>query len=169
MNGATEYGVGAYQLTIRDGWRQSAAVAFLRPALARKNLTVVTHAQVSRVVFERGRATAVEWVETDARKNIHRVHAKREIILAGGTLQTPQILQLSGIGPAALLRSLDIPVIADAPEVGRNLQDHYQARVIVRLKRPISLNDQVRNEAQQEIPVLQQHLALAQQALAAVR
>jgi choline dehydrogenase len=71
--------------------------------------------------------------------------ADREVILCAGALQSPQILQLSGVGPADLLRSLEIPVIADAPEVGRNLQDHYQARLIVRLKQPISLNDQVRN------------------------
>ena len=145
MNGATEYGVGSYQLTIRNGWRQSAAVAFLRPALRRKNLTVVTHAQVSRIVFERGRAVSVEWVEANARSNVHRVRAAREIILAAGTLQSPQILQLSGIGPAAHLSRQGIDVVVDAPEVGENLKDHYQARTIVRLKRRMSLNDDVRN------------------------
>jgi choline dehydrogenase len=145
MNGASEYGVGSYQLTIRNGWRQSAAVAFLRPALGRKNLTVVTHAQVSRVVFEHGRASSVEWAEANARSNVHRVRATREIILAAGTLQTPQILQLSGIGPAALLARQGIDVAVDAPEVGENLKDHYQARTIVKLKRRMSLNDDVRN------------------------
>jgi choline dehydrogenase len=145
MNGASEYGVGSYQLTIRNGWRQSAAVAFLRPALGRKNLTVVTHAQVSRVVFEGGRASSVEWVEANARSNVHRVRATREIILAAGTLQTPQILQLSGIGPAALLARQGIDVAVDAPEVGENLKDHYQARTIVKLKRRMSLNDDVCN------------------------
>jgi choline dehydrogenase len=145
MNGASEYGVGSYQLTIRDGWRQSAAVAFLRPALGRKNLTVITHAQVSRVIFEHGRATSVEWIEANARSNVHRVHASREIILASGTLQSPQILQLSGIGPAEHLGRQGIDVMVDAPEVGENLKDHYQARTIVRLKRRMSLNDDVRN------------------------
>ena len=71
--------------------------------------------------------------------------ADREVILSAGALQSPQLLQLSGVGPADLLRGLGIPVVADAPEVGRNLQDHYQARMIVRLKQRISLNDQVRN------------------------
>src|SRR6185312_5865801 len=130
MNGASEQGVGSYQLTIRNGWRQSAAVAFLRPALGRKNLTVITHAQVSRVVFEKGRASSVEWVEANARSNVHRARAVREIILAAGTLQTPQILQLSGIGPAKHLANQGIGTIVDAPEVGENLKDHYQARTI---------------------------------------
>src|SRR5260370_21958930 len=71
--------------------------------------------------------------------------ADREVVLSAGALQSPQLLQLSGVGPADLLRGLGIPVAVDAPEVGRNLQDHYQARMIVRLKQPISLNDQVRN------------------------
>jgi choline dehydrogenase len=71
--------------------------------------------------------------------------ADREVILSAGAIQSPQLLQLSGVGPADLMRKLGIPVVADAPEVGRNLQDHYQARMIVRLRQPISLNDQVRN------------------------
>jgi choline dehydrogenase len=145
MNGATEYGVGSYQLTIRDGWRHSSAVAFLRPVLSRANLTVITNAQVSRVIFERGRATSVEWVGMNARSNVRRVRVAREIILAAGTLQTPQILQLSGIGPAGHLASHGIDVVVDAPEVGENLKDHYQARTIVRLKKRMSLNDDVRN------------------------
>lgn len=74
-----------------------------------------------------------------------RAHADREVLLSGGAIQSPQLLQLSGVGPAALLRSLDIPVLADSQEVGRNLQDHYQARMIVRLKQRLSLNDHVRS------------------------
>jgi choline dehydrogenase len=84
----------------------------------------------------------VEWIK-DAQT--FSAGAEREVILSAGALQSPQLLQLSGVGPAALLRELGIPVVADSPEVGRNLQDHYQARLIVRLKQPISLNDQVRN------------------------
>lgn len=145
MNGASGYGVGAYQLTIRNGWRQSAAVAFLHPVRHRPNLTIVVNAQVSRVVFQRQRAAGVEWVSSDARATRHIAQAAREVILAAGTLQSPQILQLSGIGPAALLAQHDIPVLVDAPEVGENLKDHYQARTIVRLKRRLSLNDDVRN------------------------
>jgi choline dehydrogenase len=94
------------------------------------------------VTFRGKAASGVEWIEDG---QVHSAAAEREVILSAGALQSPQILQLSGIGPASLLRSLDIPVMADAPEVGANLQDHYQARLIVRLKQPISLNDQIRN------------------------
>lgn len=142
FNGATDYGVGAYQLTIRDGWRSSAATAFLRPALRRPNLSLVLRAQVSRVLFEGTTAVGVQWIEAGG---LRQARAEREVILAAGALQSPQLLQLSGIGPAALLRQHGIALVADAPEVGENLQDHYQARVIVRLKKRMSLNDQVRN------------------------
>ena len=142
FNGAQDQGVGRYQLTLRKGWRCSASVAFLRPALVRPNLTVQTHAHVSRVCIERGVATGVEWVREG---RVERARAAREVILAAGALQSPQVLQLSGIGPGALLRSLGIPVVVDAPEVGANLKDHYQARTIVRLRKPMSLNDDVRN------------------------
>jgi choline dehydrogenase len=100
------------------------------------------HAQVARVLFEGTTAVGVEWIEGG---NVRQARAEREVILAAGALQSPQLLQLSGIGPAALLRQHGIAVVADAPEVGENLQDHYQARVIVRLKEKMSLNDQVRN------------------------
>lgn len=142
FNGPTTYGVGAYQLGIRNGWRSSAATAFLRPAMARPNLAVRTRAHASRVLFEGARAVGVEWLE-DGQKRSAR--AAREVILAAGAIQSPQLLQLSGIGPAAVLRSHGIPVLVDAPGVGANLQDHYQARTIVRLKRKVSLNDDVRN------------------------
>ncbi|GMU71007.1 MAG: GMC family oxidoreductase N-terminal domain-containing protein [Burkholderiales bacterium] len=142
FNGATTYGVGAYQLTIRDGWRESASRAFLRPARGRANLEVRTHAQVSRVLFEGTRAVGVEWFAHGER---HSVRARREVVLAAGALQSPQVLQLSGVGPADLLRRHAIPVVADLPGVGRNLQDHYQARTIVRMREHRSLNDDVRN------------------------
>jgi choline dehydrogenase len=142
FNGARSDGVGAYQLTLRDGWRSSAATAFLRPALSRANLAVKTGAQVARILFEGKAAVGVEWIEAG---QLRRARAEREVILAAGSLQSPQLLQLSGVGPASLLEKHGIPVIADAPEVGENLQDHYQARVIVRLKKKMSLNDQVRN------------------------
>jgi len=142
FNGETTLGVGAYQLSIGKRWRASAAVAFLRPALGRPNLTVVTHAQVTRVVLQRTRATGVEWVHGG---NHRQARAEREVILAAGALQSPQLLQLSGIGPAGLLQRHGIGVVADLPGVGENLQDHYQARSIVRLTQPHSLNNDVRN------------------------
>ena len=142
FNGATDYGVGAYQLSMKDGWRSSAARAFLRPVQKRPNLTIALHAHVTRVLFEGATAVGVEWV---AEGQARQARAGREVILAGGTLQTPQVLQLSGIGPPDVLRRYGIEVLVDAPEVGENLQDHYQARVILRLKKKMSLNDQVRN------------------------
>jgi choline dehydrogenase len=142
FNGATTLGVGNYQLGIGRHWRTSAASAFLRPVAHRPNLTVITEALVSKVVFKGGVATGVEWIRD---RQVAQATAEREVILSAGALQSPQLLQLSGVGPADLLHGLGIPVVADAPEVGRNLQDHYQARMIVRLKRRMSLNDQVRN------------------------
>jgi len=142
FNAETTLGVGSYQLGIGRHWRSSSASAFLQPVADRPNLIIVTGAQVSKVVFKGSAASGVEWVRAG---KIAMASAEREVILSAGALQSPQILQLSGIGPAGLLQDLGIPVIADAPEVGRNLQDHYQARLIVRLKEKISLNDQVRN------------------------
>jgi choline dehydrogenase len=142
FNAATDLGVGAYQLSIKDGWRCSAAKAFLYPARRRENLAVITGAHVTRVLFEGSRAVGVEWREAGG---LCQARADAEVILSGGALQSPQVLQLSGVGPADLLREHGIAVVADAPEVGENLQDHYQARTIVRLKKPVSLNDDVRN------------------------
>ncbi|MCC7274629.1 MAG: GMC family oxidoreductase N-terminal domain-containing protein [Alphaproteobacteria bacterium] len=142
FNGATTLGVGAYQLSIRRGWRSSAASAFLHPATARPNLTVATGAHATRVLVERGKAVGVEWIAAGERRS---ARADREVVLSAGAIQSPQLLQLSGIGPADLLRRLGIAVVADLPGVGGNLQDHYQARTIVRLRQPISLNDAVRD------------------------
>lgn len=142
FNGQTTYGVGKYQLGIGSRWRTSSASAFLHPVLDRPNLTLISRAQASRVLFHGQRASGVEWVRDGA---VHSARAAREVILSAGALQSPQLLQLSGIGPASVLKSLGIGIRVDAPDVGRNLQDHYQARMIVRLKKPISLNNQVRN------------------------
>jgi len=142
FNGAMDHGVGAYQLTIRNGWRSSASVAFLRPILSRRNLTLVTGAHATRILFEGRRAAGIEYLHGG---RTHQAHADREVILAAGAIQSPQLLQLSGIGPASLLAGHGIAVRVDLPEVGENLKDHYQVRTIVRLKERMSLNDQVRN------------------------
>ncbi|MEO5734966.1 MAG: GMC family oxidoreductase N-terminal domain-containing protein [Rubrivivax sp.] len=142
FNGAQCDGLGRYQLTLRGHWRCDAATAFLTPARPRPNLQIETRAQVTRVRFEHGRAVGVEWLRDG---QLHTSRADGEVILAAGALHSPQLLQLSGIGPAALLRQHRIGVVADAPEVGLNLQDHYQARVIVKLRQRHSLNDDVRN------------------------
>ncbi len=143
FNGASAYGVGAYQLTLRGRWRDSAATAFLRPALQRPNLTLETGAQVTRILFDGNRATGVQYVRAGA---THEVRADCEVILCGGSVQSPQLLQLSGIGPATLLRQHGIEVRHEAPDVGENLQDHLQMRTIVELdQRGASLNDHIRN------------------------
>ena len=142
FNGPQSDGMGRYQLTLRGHWRCDAATAFLRPAMGRKNLTVLTGAHVTQILQEHGRAVGVQWLH--ARKP-QEARVDGEVLLAAGALQSPQILQLSGIGPAALLRNHQITVNVDATEVGANLQDHYQARVIVKLRRAHSLNDDVRN------------------------
>ena len=142
FNGAQSDGMGRYQLTVRGHWRCDAATAFLAPVRKRANLVVLTGAHVTRVLQAHGRAVGVQWMQNGA---VHEARADGEVILAGGALQSPQLLQLSGIGPAALLRQYGITVQVDAPEVGENLQDHYQARVIVKLRQRRSLNDDVRS------------------------
>jgi len=142
FNAATTYGVGSYQLSIAKRFRDSAATAFLKPALQRSNLTLKTKALVSRVIIEHGRAVGVEWISNG---QLHSARASSEVVLSAGSLQSPQILQLSGIGPAELLKGHGIKVEADSPEVGENLQDHYQMRMVVKLKDKLSLNDDVRN------------------------
>ncbi len=142
FNAASTLGVGPYQLSIRDGWRESSARAFLRPVRGRRNLTVRAHTLATRVLFDGRRASGVEWLE---RGRPGKARAAREVVLAAGAIQSPQLLQLSGIGPAELLQQHRISMVADLPGVGENLQDHYQARTIARLREHRSLNDDIRN------------------------
>jgi len=144
FNGETTYGVGAYQLSITKRWRASAAVAFLKPARQRANLTIATRAHATRVLLQGTTAVGVEWASRRGGP-VQRAQASREVILAAGALQSPHLLQLSGIGPAGMLRGQGIDPVVDLAGVGENLQDHYQARTIVRLKARNSLNDDVRN------------------------
>ena len=138
FNGATQEGVGYYQLTTRRGFRCSTAVAYLRPARGRPNLAVETNAQATKIVLEGRRATGVVYRQGGRE---HTVTARREVIVAAGSIQSPQMLQLSGIGPPGLLRSFGIPVVLALDGVGENLQDHLQARVIFRCTKPITTND----------------------------
>ncbi|MDB3935956.1 GMC family oxidoreductase N-terminal domain-containing protein [Granulosicoccus sp.] len=143
FNGASTHGVGSYQLSVRGRWRSSAATAFLNPAKARPNLTVRLRAQVIGLSFHGSRVNGVNYCKNG---QTHTVKTGGEVILCGGSVQSPQLLQLSGIGPAALLKKHGIKVRYDSPQVGENLQDHIQMRTIVELeKRGISLNDHVRN------------------------
>jgi choline dehydrogenase len=141
FNGPVQEGAGYYQLTTRRGRRCSTAVAYLRPARDRGNLRVETSAHATRVVVEQGRATGVSYRQEGVDKT---VTARREVILAAGALQSPQLLQLSGIGPPELLQSLGIAVQHGLPGVGENLQDHLQARAIFRCTQPITTNDALR-------------------------
>jgi choline dehydrogenase len=137
FNGATQEGFGYYQLTTRNGRRCSASVAYLKPARRRPNLKVVPNALATRVLFDGKRAVGVEYQQGNA---THTARAA-EIILAGGAFNTPQLMQLSGLGPAALLREHGIAVIADMPGVGADLQDHFHARMVFRCRQPVSVND----------------------------
>jgi choline dehydrogenase len=121
FNGSGQEGVGIWQITTRNGRRMSAARAFLRPAMKRRNVRVVTGAHATRVLFEGRRATGVEYVRKGHKET---ARAGREVILSAGAVCSPQILQLSGIGPGALLQELGIPVTLANAQVGENLQDH---------------------------------------------
>lgn len=144
FNGATQEGAGYYQLTTRRGRRCSTAVAYLRPARVLSNLHVETNAHATRILLEDRRARGVAYRQSGV---LHTAMANREVILAAGALQSPQLLQLSGIGPPALLQSLGIPVVHAREGVGENLQDHLQARVIFRCTQPITTNDTLRTFA----------------------
>jgi len=131
FNGEGQEGVGVYQITTRDGRRMSAARAFLRPAMKRTNVTVETEALATRILFEGRRAVGIEYLK-GGRK--HTVRAGREVIVSGGSVNSPQLLQLSGIGPADQLRGLGIDVLLDNAHVGANLQDHQGINYTYRAK-----------------------------------
>ncbi len=133
MNGAAPEGVGAYAVTTHGGLRWSAADAFLRPAMARRNLTVLTGAQVTRVVFEGRRAVGVE-VRLGGTARL--IRARLQVILAAGAVNSPQLLQLSGVGPGALLQSMGLPVIRANDAVGGGLQDHLGVNYSYRATEP---------------------------------
>ncbi|HEY1348624.1 MAG TPA: choline dehydrogenase [Ktedonobacteraceae bacterium] len=136
FNGETLQGVGLVQVTQKRGMRQSTADAYLRPALKRANLTLQTDAHVQRVLFEDGRASGVAYTRGGKEE---RASARREVILSAGAINSPQLLLLSGVGPAEHLQALDLPVLAHLPGVGQNLQDHLLVPVCYTCTRPVSL------------------------------
>jgi choline dehydrogenase len=138
FNGPEQDGVGALQVTVRNKRRCSAAVAYLHPVKTRHNLRIETKALAERVLFDGRRAVGLEYAKGGER---FRARARREVVLSGGSIASPQLLQLSGVGPGELLRSLGIPVVHDLPGVGENLQDHLNARVVYRVKKPTTLNE----------------------------
>jgi choline dehydrogenase len=138
FNGASQEGVGYYQLTNKHGRRCSSAAAYLHPITLRKNLHVITNAMTERVLIDGRRATGVS-VSIKGRKTT--LKARREVILSAGAIGSPQLLQLSGIGPADVLKKAGVAVTHDLPGVGQNLQDHYQIRLMYECKGEGSLND----------------------------
>jgi choline dehydrogenase len=141
FNGSIQEGAGYYQTTMRNGVRSSTAAGYLKQAQRRANLKVVSEALATRIVFEGRRASGIDYVAGNEK---HRASANAEVIVAGGAFNSPQLLQLSGLGPASLLQSHGITVIADAPGVGDDLNDHISGRIMLRCNEPITLNDAVR-------------------------
>jgi choline dehydrogenase-like flavoprotein len=142
FNGREQEGAGYFQLTTRNGWRNSSADAYLRPAANRGNLRILTDTQVGQILFAGRRAVGVA---CRSGGSIRTITAKRGIVLAAGAIQSPQLLMLSGIGPAEQLQRHGIAVKLDRPAVGQNLQDHLQFRLIYRIANPITTNDALRS------------------------
>lgn len=143
FNNGDQFGAGYYQLTTKNGLRCSTAVGYLKPARNRPNLTIYTETQVKKITIEKQVATGVIVRRKDGTEQA--LHAKKEVVLSAGALQSPQLLQLSGIGPAEMLKEKGIPVIRHLPGVGKNLQDHLQLRLIYQINKPITSNDQLKS------------------------
>jgi choline dehydrogenase len=143
FNGATQEGVGYYQLFTRQGWRCSTAVAYLKPAQgSRRTCASKPNAHATGIIFEGTRAVGLRYRQHG---QDHEVRAAREVVLSAGALQSPQLLQLSGVGDAARLQALGIPVSHHLPGVGENLQDHLQLRLMYKVKKPITTNDDLQS------------------------
>jgi choline dehydrogenase len=140
FNGKTQEGAGFFQTTTRRGRRASSAYSYLKPVKNRGNLHIETSALAQRIVFEGKRARAVEYKQNG---NLRTARARKEVLVSSGAYNSPQLLQLSGVGPADLLRTHGIDVVLDAPGVGNDLQDHLQVRIVTRCAQRITLNDVV--------------------------
>src|SRR6202022_3417561 len=152
FNGASQEGAGFFQTTTRRGRRASTAFSYLRPAIKRDNLQVETSALAQRILFEGRRARAVEYKQEG---RLRTAKARKEILVSSGAYNSPQLLQLSGVGPADLLRSHGIDVVLDAPGVGHDLQDHMQVRMVMRCAQSVTLNDVVNSPIRQILAGLQ--------------
>jgi choline dehydrogenase len=142
-SGDRQEGVGYFQRAINRGFRHSAARVFLHPARASGRLDVRTDARAARILFDGTRAIGVEYVDDRDRRTRTRVYARREVILSAGTVNTARLLQISGVGPAWLLRDLGVEVVADLP-VGENFRDHFSARIVARVKNARTINEMAR-------------------------
>lgn len=137
FNGPTQEGAGAYQVTVRNSRRCSAAVAYLRPVLNRPNLALITNCLVNRVLVKNGRATGIEYYQNRQKKT---VQANSEVLVTSGAIGSPKLMLLSGIGPADHLKEIGIDVVHSLPGVGENLQDHYGIDIVAELNGPHSLD-----------------------------
>ncbi len=144
FNGARQEGVGYYQTTTTNRRRWSSARAYLGQARGRQNLTVATNAHATRILFEGGRAVGVEYHTPGGAKT---AWARGEIIVSGGVYGSPQLLQLSGLGPADLLGEFGIPVVRDMPGVGKNLHDHFNTYLVFRCPQKVTVNDMAMSPA----------------------
>ncbi|MDX2235524.1 MAG: choline dehydrogenase [Hyphomonadaceae bacterium] len=158
FNGFQQEGVGDYHLTIKNGVRWNTASAYLRPALERGNLTVLSNAHATRVIIEKGRAVGVEFAAGPG-KPVQRAMADGEVLLAAGAFQSPHLLLLSGVGPADDLKAHGLTVHADLPDVGRNLQDHLDLSIITECAKPITLY--TRTKGVKQLLVGMQYMASA--------
>src|SRR6185312_876583 len=138
--GKTQEGAGFFQTTTRRGRRASTAFSYLKPAKHRGNLHIETSALAQRIVFEGKRARAVEYKQNGS---LRTARARREVLVSSGAYNSPQLLQLSGVGPADLLKTHGIDVVLEAPGVGNDLQDHMQVRIVTRCAQRVTLNDVV--------------------------
>ena len=135
FNGASQEGIGFYQVTQRAGRRCSSARAYLHPVRSRPNLQIATGCLATRLIFAAGRVQAVEYRNG---RTLQRASVEREVLLAAGSIGSPQLLLLSGVGPGSELRRLDIPVVVDLPEVGANLQDHLDFCTLNKCTQPVT-------------------------------
>jgi choline dehydrogenase len=136
-NGFMQEGFGPMHMTVKDGVRWSTANAYLKPAMSRPNLTVITHAMTRRVLLEGKRAIGVEY-DHQGQRNVAK--ARREVLISAGPIAAPHLLQRSGIGPGAVLQKAGVEVLHDLPGVGENLQDHSEVYIQYACKEPITLN-----------------------------
>lgn len=139
-NGHQQEGFGAMEMTIHHGYRWSAANAYIRPAAGRHNLTIETGAYANRVLLEGRKAVGVEY---ELGGELHQVKARREVIIAASSINSPKLLQLSGIGPAEVLKAAGIPVVHNLPGVGENLQDHLEVYFQIESKEPVTLHSKL--------------------------
>ncbi|MGE8943165.1 GMC family oxidoreductase [Leptospira interrogans] len=139
-NGASQAGVGYMQRAIENGRRVSAARAYLKPARKRANLSVIPNAQATKIIFEGKRATGILFAHSKSRER-KIAYARREVIISSGSINTPKLLQISGVGPRAVLKSLGISPVHEMPGVGRNLSDHFGMRTVVEVKNTPTANE----------------------------